>query len=548
MHWAQYNRERYFVLGIFDFVKRTLGIKGSKESEDQNQKNPAHTAQTPGARQGKGNAERPVSSGPPIAGWSGPATSEEEIKPLVIRMMEWVTHPAFEREAFEDREFAQNLQILESHDAHEDLIEILRRASLRLPDHPELLLRLAHIYTERYENNSARTLWQKLIALDHHKAEANFRLGELAERDENPSEAAAYYQRVLIADIDYPNAWQRADALLSHLPMPRKRAAATAGGIEAAQSGSLGLRAPHGYDLQHPLGRGGYGTVYLASDIHLHREVAIKFLHPHLTRDARKVEAFFTEARLVASLGLPGVVRIYDLDEAERVIVMEYLTRGTLRDRLSSGRALAPQAALRVLTSLLGTLHRLHQEGVVHRDLKPENILFRNDGSAVLGDFGVATLEDQSFETRAAGTLAYMAPEQKQPQSDNPIDRRADLYAVGLILVEMLSGGVPARTAMRIHPPEVFLAMLPVKQRELFTRLLGRLLALDPTKRSQNASDVLDEVRALRRQLIAADQAPELVEELERLLKATGSSNQATRDQLEQMRQALQKPASGAMS
>ncbi|MEO1272772.1 MAG: protein kinase, partial [Myxococcota bacterium] len=290
---------------------------------------------------------------PSVPGWSGPETREPESFVRVCQLMEWVSHPAFSEESYQDEAFQEHLDQLIEQREYPDLIEVLRRALIQLREHPPLLRRLALAYTEAYDNRSASALWRKLIELGHDQAEANFKLGELAERESALAEAAAYYQRALAFDVGTVNAWQRANRLKAHLPMPRQRAAVTmggmtGGGIEGDPAAGVGVRPPDGFELQHPLGRGGFGTVYLARDVQLHRDVAIKFLHPHLTQDSRRVDAFFDEARLVSRLALPGVVRIYDLDPGDRVIIMEYLTRGTLRDRLASGRPLSLQAALRV--------------------------------------------------------------------------------------------------------------------------------------------------------------------------------------------------------
>lgn len=523
-------------MGLFDFFKKALGM----EEEGSRPRPSTPHAQgniAPRPQAGRATAARKETG---IPGWDGPVTDDAEAALEAHKLMSWVIHEAFNVPAYENAEFQSALTLLHERDALDDEVEVLKRAALKLRQHHPLWFRLAERYTAQYDNASARTIWQKLVDADYEAAEASFQLGVIAERDESMTEAAANYQRAVAYNPDHARAWTRAEALAGHLPMPTRSAAATLGGVDGAgRMGGLGVRAPEGYALKHPLGRGGYGTVYLANDTHLHRDVAIKFLHPHLTRDNRRVEAFFEEARLVARLSLPGVVRIYDLDQEKRVIVMEYLTRGTLRDRLSAGRALAPQAAIRVARSLLNTLGRLHRENILHRDLKPENILFRTDGSTVLGDFGVATLEDTSAQSRAAGTLAYMAPEQKQPTHDRPIDRRADLYAVGLILIEMIAGGLPVGAASQVHPPDLFLAMLPTRSRDLLATPLRRLLSVDPDERPAEAAQVSDTLRSLSRQFAAQDQVPALLEEIERLQKAADPQDHGAHDPFEAIRRAL---------
>jgi hypothetical protein len=397
--------------------------------------------------------------------------------------------PSFGAQHYEDAEFQRALAVLEDKEAWEDLTELLRRALPAMPQHAGLTARLARLYTDRYDNDAARALWERLAALGGAwRAEGEFRLGELAEREQRWAEAAARYQRALAWDVENPTLWARVQALSERWPAKAPRAAVTVGGAQGGPS--LGLRAPAHYELQHPLGRGGYGVVFLARDARLGRHAAIKFLHPHLTRDARKVEAFFEEARLVARLNLPGAVRLYELVPDAHCLVMEYLTHGTLRDRLSQGRALAPAAALRVARALLDTLGRLHEAGIVHRDLKPENVLFRADGAPVLGDFGVAALEADAASWRQAGTWAYMAPEQRAQARP---DRRADLYALGLILAEMLIGGLPSELGPTkgLDDPARLLALLPVQTDEGLRRALRSLLDPDPSQRPPDAAAAL---------------------------------------------------------
>ena len=494
-------------MGLFDAVKRALGLGAPADKASGNASPP-----TPAATQGA-----PGTALPQVPGWDGPASADPERAAAVTELMGCVTHSAFGLQAYEAASFVNALDELIAADAIEDSIAILRRAALVLPDHKDLRLRLARLYMRRYDNESARRLWEGFTADDGLAAEANFRLAEIAEREGRHADAASHYQRALAYDFGYPNAQQRAQSLRSHLPAPRKAAAAMVGGVEG--TASVGLEAPEGYDLKHPLGRGGYGTVYLAADVVLRRDVAIKFLHPHLTRDERRVAAFFDEARLVARLQNPGIVRIYDLAVEQRVIVMEYMTRGTLRDRLSAGRALTPVAAFGVATRLLATLSQLHDAGIVHRDLKPSNILFRSDGSVVVGDFGVATLESGSAG-RAAGTVLYMAPEQKR--GDAVVDRRADLYAVGLLLAEMLAGGLPVGSGSRVLEPDAFLAMLPAAARDVAEPVLRGLLAVEPGARTASADEALPRVRAARRQLQSAEIVPDLMAELARFSEATG--------------------------
>jgi serine/threonine-protein kinase len=187
------------------------------------------------------------------------------------------------------------------------------------------------------------------------------------------------------------------------------------------------------YELHEQLGRGGFGTVYRATDTVLGREVAIKVLHPQLTTDPDFLERFRNEARLVASLDSPNIVTIYDLGEIDgRVfIAMKYLPGGSLKEKLEKEGAVCAGLAV------------AHKKGLVHRDIKPGNILFDSEGRAVLGDFGLARAIQLSSASAASstggvGTPAYRAPELWLGKP--PASPATDIYSLCCVLSEMLTG------------------------------------------------------------------------------------------------------------
>jgi serine/threonine-protein kinase PpkA len=194
------------------------------------------------------------------------------------------------------------------------------------------------------------------------------------------------------------------------------------------------------YEILREIGRGATSTVYLARDRTLGIELALKVFHPPARLADEAGQRFFAEARLVAGLRHPGVVAIYDLDEAAHTLVMEHLPDGTLRDRLARARptALPCDEAMALTRSLLSTLAYVHAAGVVHGDITPRNILYRSPGEPVLADFGSARLlgADSNSEL-AAGTPIYLAPEQLRGSDSSPL---TDLFAVGAILWEALAG------------------------------------------------------------------------------------------------------------
>ncbi|MFL5582222.1 MAG: serine/threonine-protein kinase [Gemmatimonadaceae bacterium] len=202
------------------------------------------------------------------------------------------------------------------------------------------------------------------------------------------------------------------------------------------------------YQVVRPLGRGAMGAVFLCRDLALHRMVAVKVLRvDHAdSEDAR--ERFRREARLLARMTHPNIVPVHAFGETPAItyMVMKYVAGESLAERLWSEKRMSTSDARRVLAELADALEYAHRQGVVHRDLKPENILLdRESGSAMLADFGVATMTSwhpSPDELRHAfGTPHFMAPEQALGQTD--VDGRADLYALGVLGYLMLSGRLP---------------------------------------------------------------------------------------------------------
>lgn len=206
-----------------------------------------------------------------------------------------------------------------------------------------------------------------------------------------------------------------------------------------------------GYRLTGLLGAGGMAEVYRAEDVKLSREVAVKVLPATLAADAGYVERFRNEARQVAALNHPNVVPVYQFDEERGLLflVMPVL-KESLRDRMEREGPLPPSEAGRVVVQIAAALDAAHALGLVHRDVKPENILINGEGRALLTDFGIARelsflRESGTARTLAAtglpvGTPEYMAPEQLRAAV---VDQRADIYALGAVLYELLTGAVP---------------------------------------------------------------------------------------------------------
>ncbi|MBX3090678.1 MAG: Stk1 family PASTA domain-containing Ser/Thr kinase [Cryobacterium sp.] len=198
------------------------------------------------------------------------------------------------------------------------------------------------------------------------------------------------------------------------------------------------------YQIRSRIARGGMATVYLANDLRLERKVAIKVMHGHLSDDPDYRLRFIQEARSAARLAHPNVVNVYDQgqDEDTAYLVMEYLPGITLRDLLNEQPILTTEQALDIMQAVLAGLAAAHRNGIVHRDLKPENVLLADDGRIKLSDFGLARAATKQTATGAAllGTIAYLSPELV---TRGVADARSDIYAVGIMLYEMLAGEQP---------------------------------------------------------------------------------------------------------
>ncbi len=198
------------------------------------------------------------------------------------------------------------------------------------------------------------------------------------------------------------------------------------------------------YEIIRELGRGGMATVYLARQTNMSRQVAIKILPREFLHDPQFIQRFRREVTLVAELEHPHILPVYDFGETDRIpfIVMRYLGGGSMRDMIDQG--LPPLADLRgPIEQVCAALDFAHAEGIIHRDLKPSNIMLDERRNAYLSDFGIAQImQDAGRLTGSAviGTPAYMSPEQAEGR---PLDARADVYAMGVVLFEMVTGREP---------------------------------------------------------------------------------------------------------
>jgi serine/threonine-protein kinase PpkA len=249
------------------------------------------------------------------------------------------------------------------------------------------------------------------------------------------------------------------------------------------------------FDIEAAIGHGAMATVYLATQCSLERKVALKVMAATLAADPAFCERFLREGKMLARLSHPHIVTIHDIGHADELyyMAMEYLPHGTLKERIDAGISI--DTGLAYIRQIASALGYAHSQGLVHRDVKPANILFRANGTAVLSDFGIAkSLDERTQFTQAGfavGTPSYMSPEQARGHA---IDGRADLYALGVILYQMLVGKLPysgtdALSTALAHLTEPMPA-LPLHQ-GCYQYVLGKLLAKDPADRFADAQALL---------------------------------------------------------
>lgn len=258
-----------------------------------------------------------------------------------------------------------------------------------------------------------------------------------------------------------------------------------------------------GYQIEREIGRGGMARVYLAVQKKFGRLVALKVMSADYSKDPNFRKRFVRESRINAQLSHPNIVQVYDvgLHENYLYLVMEYLRGGDLNDKLKTG--LHIQDLIRVVRDISRALDFAHDKGYIHRDIKPENILFREDGSAVLTDFGIAKVVDSGANLTRHGTVVgtpqYMSPEQA---AGRKLDGRSDIYSLGVVFYRMLTGDVPFKAdsavAIGIKHLQDPVPKLPTHL-ATFQPTIDRFLHKDVDLRFQSGEEIneaLDEIRA----------------------------------------------------
>ena len=273
----------------------------------------------------------------------------------------------------------------------------------------------------------------------------------------------------------------------------------------------IGQRISH-YKVTAELGRGGMGVVYKAEDTKLDRPVALKFLAPHLVEDEEARQRFVREAKAAAALDHPNICTVYEIDEADgqSFIAMAYLEGESLQAKIESG-PFKIDAAIETAIQMARGLAAAHQKDIVHRDIKPANVMITVGGAGIepqakLMDFGLAQLKGKTRLTKEGttlGTVAYMSPEQAQGLD---LDRRSDIWSLGVVLYEMVSGRLPFQGeydqailyGVLHEDPEPLTGLRTGVPKEL-ERIANKALAKEPSSRYQHVDDMLVDLSELKR-------------------------------------------------
>ena len=270
----------------------------------------------------------------------------------------------------------------------------------------------------------------------------------------------------------------------------------------AAEDPMIGRLIDGRYQVKSRIARGGMATVYLATDLRLERRVAVKIMHGHLADDSAFKARFVQEARSAARLAHPNVVNVFDQgqDSDMAYLVMEYLPGITLRDLLKDYGKLTPEQTVDIMDAVLQGLAAAHESGIVHRDLKPENVLLADDGRIKLGDFGLAraTTANTASGQALLGTIAYLSPELL---TRGVADARSDIYAIGIMMYEMLTGEQPFKGEQpmavayqhandKVPAPSASNPSIPVELDEIVEWATTR----SPDGRPENAGVLLDKL------------------------------------------------------
>src|SRR5579859_4393290 len=267
------------------------------------------------------------------------------------------------------------------------------------------------------------------------------------------------------------------------------------------------------YEILQVLGRGGMGAVYKARDREVNRIIALKVIRPDLAGNSSIIDRFKQELVLSHQVTHRNVVRIYDLGEADGVkfITMEYIEGGDLRSLIKERKAFPPGEAVEIMLQICRALEAAHTVGVIHRDLKPQNVMRDNQGRVVVMDFGLARLMESNGMTQTGalvGTMEYMSPEQAL---GSQLDQRSDLFTLGLIFYELLTGKMPfaadSALASLIKRTQERAAAVTQHDKNIpavLANIVAKCMERDPKLRYQSCTELLNDLEAWQGKRAAA--------------------------------------------
>jgi len=281
------------------------------------------------------------------------------------------------------------------------------------------------------------------------------------------------------------------------------------------------------YKVISLLGSGGMGEVYLAHDERLERKIALKLLPAHFTTNQKRMWRFQQEARMASALNHPNIITIHEIGQVENrsFIATEFVDGETLRQRMKRG-ALGLPESLEIVIQICGALAAAHHAGIVHRDIKPENIMLRHDGYVKVLDFGLAKLTEERQQPTLGdlsdrvdissglllGTVKYMSPEQAQ---GHQVDQRSDIFSLGVVLYEMLTGHTPfngedtsrlVKSILQDEPQRLIAYAL--RAPEELQGIVSKALTKNSAQRYQTAEDLLVDLKKLKQQLELSTESP----------------------------------------
>jgi len=353
--------------------------------------------------------------------------------------------------------------------------------------------------------------WQEIKSLLHSALEH-----DPAERDAFLKEACAGDEALHQEVVSLINAHEMASDFIEAPALE-----SMAGSLEN-QTDSLAGQALGHYQIISQLGAGGMGEVYLAEDSRLGRKIALKILTHHFTRDSDRLRRFQQEARAASALNHPNILTIHEIGQIDsrHFMVTEFIEGETLRRRMANAQIDLPEA-LRIASQMASALSAAHAAGIVHRDIKPENVMLRHDNIVKVLDFGLAKLTDRKTgeaeimtlvrteEGMVMGTAHYMSPEQARGL---PVDARADIWSLGVVLYEMVGGRVPFEGSTS---SDVIAAILEKKAIPLaryapdispeLEWIVEKTLRKDRDERYQTIKELLTDLRNLKRRLEFVD-------------------------------------------